>query len=106
MYRTEQDLDDQLDLTLEEYKEAGNLHDDYRVNRKGSFWATCDYDFLKHLQVGDILQLTKEETGNLSPLVISVELDEDNFVTKLLKVTRKIYSASGLDVYVAETEDE
>ena len=107
IYRSEQNLDSELDVTFEEYKEVGNLRYDYRyeLSTSPNFWATCDYDFLKNLNVGNVLFLTNEDTGNLSPLVHSIELDDDNYKIKLLRVTRKIYSPTGLDVYVVETTD-
>ena len=97
----------ELDVTLKEYKEAGNLYDDYR-NGHNDFWATCDFDFLKNLMVGDELHLTNEETGNLAPFVHTIELEDDdnNYRTKMLKVTRKIYSPTSLDVYVEFSDEE
>lgn len=104
MNRKEQYLTE-CDLTLKEYTEVGNLYNDYREIDDG-LWAVCDYNFLKHLVVGDVLMLVNEDTQNFSPWVVSIELDENNRKNKLFRVTRKIYSAGGLDVYVVETDDD
>jgi len=93
----------ELDYTLELYMESGTIFNDYRVN-DDSFWACCDYDFCKHLQVGDEFHLTNEETHNLSPVVNTIVDDEYSYATQMLVVTRKIYSPTGLDIYVVLSE--
>ena len=87
---------------LKQYKKAGNLFNDYRYIDE-DFAVTCDYDFLKNLSVGDCLTLSEEVD---SPWVLSIEFDDLNWSSKLLKVTRKIYSPSTLDVYVVEVDDD
>ena len=96
----------EIDSTLEEYRSCGFMFNDYRQQEE-DLSVVCDYDFLKHLNVGDIVQLRLEDSGNFIPFVISLELtdDENDLSYKLLRVTRKIYSAGSLDVYVVEYED-
>jgi len=103
MTRKEQELC-QDDRTWEEYTEAGFIWNDYH-RTDDDLAMTCHYDFLKHLNVGDVIQPVLEITQNLAPWVISVELD-DEFTDKLLVVTRKIYSAGSLDVYVDVADEE
>lgn len=104
--RKDQKLTD-CDMTWEEYTQAGHINSDYR-QADIDLWVTCEYDFVNSLQVGDVLMLAHEDTGVLSPWVISVEIDDNDYVgdVKLLRVTRKIHSAMGLNVYVVETDDD
>lgn len=102
--RSEQQLDEDMDYSLKEYKMSAQLHLDFR-HMDSYFNVHCDYDFLNSISVGDELFITNEDTGNLSPLVISVELDDNNYRNKILKVTRKIYSPTSLDVYVLPTDN-
>lgn len=103
MRRKDQEMGE-TDCTWKEYTEAGFIWNDYHTT-EDDLAMTCEYDFLKHLNVGDVIQPTLEETGNLAPWIISVELDED-YTGKLLVVTRKIYSAGSLDVYVDIADDD
>ena len=94
-------------MNMEEYNQSGSLRGDYRQTDE-DLVVSCDYDFLRHLNVGDVMMLINEETQNLNPWIFSVELSEfedDELDNSLWRVTRKIYSATGLDVYVVKTDD-
>ena len=88
-------------LTREEYYDTGNLFNDYRET-DDDLAVTCDYEFLRTLQVGDVIQIAEDFE---SPWVQGIQLDEGDWYRKLLRVTRKIYSPTSLDVYVVETDD-
>lgn len=104
--RKEQKLDPEIDLTPEEYISSGSIRNDYRFTYTKDFLVRCGYDFLKHLNIGDEILLIHEDTTNLHPFVISLELDEDDYARRVLEVTRKIYTSEGLDVYIIPTTIE
>jgi hypothetical protein len=107
LFRKEQNLDPDMDVTPEEYLEAGSLRADYRLTNE-DLVVMCDYEFLKGLNKGDIIMLMNEETQNLSPFVLYTELtkyDDNGVDNRLWKVTRKVYSAGSLDVYVIDVDD-
>lgn len=100
LYRKKQKLNDDLDvITMEEYKECAKLWYDFRIEDI-SFCATCDFQTLKDIQIGEEIMLINEDTNNLSPYVFSIEIDDENIRRTTFEVTRKIYSPTGLDVYV------
>lgn len=89
-------------VDFEEYTRIGNVFNDYRVS-ESDFAITCDYSFLQGLNVGDIIQPSEEQDA---PWLKSIELDDDDWCYKPLRVTRKIYSSSSLDVYVVIEKSE
>lgn len=89
-------------VDFEAYTRTGNVFNDYRENT-GDLALTCDYAFLQGLNVGDIIQPSEEQDA---PWLVSVELDDNDWCYKPLRVTRKIYSSSSLDVYVVVENSE
>lgn len=105
-YRSQQKLTETDILNMEQYQEVANLHSDYR-RTDIELWITCDYNFAKHLQVGDEFMLIHEDSNNLSPFIHGIELCIGDYVDNTVwVVTRKIYSADGLDVYFDKSDND
>lgn len=98
--RAKQKLNEEMDIIdMEEYRLSGTIHVDFRYDET-MFKAIGNYDFLNNLSINDEIMLTNEDTGNLSPFIICIDLDDDDYKRKKLTVTRKVYSPMGLDIYV------
>ena len=89
-------------VDFEAYTRTGNVFNDFRIS-ESDLALSCDYNFLQGLNVGDIIQPSEEQDA---PWLVSIQSDDDGWCNKALRVTKKIYSSSSLDVYVVKDSSE
>ena len=87
-------------LTYKEYKEVANLHSEGE-----NFWATIEYDFAIHLQVGDKIYLRYDDEDGWSPFIRSVEQSDITSLPTEFEVVRRVFTANGLWIDIEEVEE-
>ena len=82
------------------YKEVAHLHSEGE-----NFWATIEYDFAIHLQVGDKIYLRYDDEDGWSPFIRSVEESDITSLPTEFEVVGRLFTAYCLLIDIEEVKE-